>query len=398
MFKVDKIALSKIYQHKLNYLIGSGASSGLFPTLWLELNDSEDGSKKETIETLATKLDKGGHKQHHTLLFMYYYKQIIEPVCRFKLEHVDVPHPPPCTGNDDCEGCKNANARKNVIKNYEIFIDTLIRLMQQKNDYSKRCNLFTTNYDGCIPFVADKLFQKGSLAFHVNDGTNGFLQKTLSARNFNTYLCDAGIFGKHSTDIPQLNLINLHGSAYWRKNDESIVVDYSNTESGIQIPPEAIAWLNELASILYDNSKTIDDVLNINVEFSDDVSNAFWDSYDKLPIVNPTKWKFNETVFEEHYYQMLRLLSYQLEEPNSVLITFGFSFADEHIEKLVKRSLSNPKLTVFVCCYDDKEFSVMQGKFGSEANVTLVHFENDKLDFAKLNEEVINGDVLREKN
>lgn len=54
------IPLNEIYQHKLNFLIGAGASSGLFPTLWLPLKDSDDEKKNETIETLATKLDQLG--------------------------------------------------------------------------------------------------------------------------------------------------------------------------------------------------------------------------------------------------------------------------------------------------------------------------------------------------
>lgn len=393
---MENIPLNKIYQHKINFLIGSGASSGLFPTLWLNLKDSEDPEQTETIETLATKLEISGYKHHYTLLFMYYFKKIIEPVCSFKLEYIDVPHPPPCSGEDNCEKCKIIKSRKDVIANYELFLDTLVRILQHKNDFTKRCNVFTTNYDGCIPFVADKLLKKGSLGFVVNDGTNGFFNRTLSARNFNTYICDSGIFGKHSTDIPQLNLINLHGSAFWRKQGETISVNYSNIETGVRIPDTANDLLDELDSILNDSDKTINDVLNIQFEFSDEDDLAFWESYNKLPIVNPTKWKFNETVFEEHYYQMLRLLSYQLEEPNSVLITFGFSFADEHIEKLVKRSLSNPKLQVFVCCFNEKELNAMQKRFGSERNVKLIHFDNECLYFTKFNECVFNGDLLRD--
>ena len=33
-------------------------------------------------------------------------------------------------------------------------------------------------------------------------------------------------------------------------------------------------------------------------------------------------------------------------------IVFGFSFADEHIREIVKRSIINPSLKVFVICYD----------------------------------------------
>lgn len=376
---MDSISLNEIYQHKLNFLIGAGASSGLFPTLWLSVKDSDDITKEETIETLATKFASSGHDHHYTLLFMYYYQKIIKPVCEFKLSDATSPN------------------QTQTLNNYEVFIDSVVRLLQQKSEFSKRCNLFTTNYDGCIPLIADKIIKKGALLFHINDGSSGFLERTLSAKNFNTYLCETGIFGKHATDIPQLNFINLHGSAYWRKKDESIVVDYSSTETNVVIPDDAHGWLEQLDSILNDETKNTSDILNIEVEFTQEVRDSFWDSYNKLPIVNPTKWKFHETVFEEHYYQMLRLLSYQLEEPNSILITFAFSFADEHILNLVKRSLSNPKLQVYICCFNGKEKNAMESRFNGYKNVQLISVEDTNLDFSKFNESVFNANILRDE-
>jgi hypothetical protein len=387
---MESIPLNEIYQQKLNFLIGAGASDGLFPTLWLAIKDSENPMREETIETLATKLDQKGKKHHHTLLFMYYFKNIIQPVCDFdKYDSSSICFI--CPQDESCN-CKN----KVALKNYGVFIDSIVRLLQHKKEYSKRCNIFTTNYDGCIPFAADKLIKKGDIDFVVNDGSSGFFEKTLSAKNFNRYICQSGAFDKYSTDIPQLNYINLHGSAYWRNEDENIKVDYTLSEISVTIPEEAQAWLGELDAILNDASKTTEDVLKINVEFSDEVLKGFWTEYNKLPIVNPTKWKFHETVFEEHYYQMLRLLSYQLEEPNSVLISFAFSFADEHILKLVKRSLSNPKLQVFVCCFNESERAVMSERFNGYRNVEIISLDGRNLDFSAFNEVVFNADLIRD--
>lgn len=80
----------------------------------------------------------------------------------------------------------------------------------------------------------------------------------------------------------------------------------------------------------------------------------FQNSYEKLNIVSPTKEKFKETVFQQHYYQMLRILSFELERKDSVLVVFGFSFADEHIREIVKRSITNPYLKVYIICYSQK--------------------------------------------
>lgn len=388
---MNSIPLKEIYQHRINFLIGSGASFGLFPTLALEMSDSNGG--KETIETLATKLNEGGNKNHLTLLFMHYYKEIIEPAFSFDFEEVES-HTKGCakTGDDKmkCIGCIKAK----VLENYRTFIDTTVRLLQHKKRFSRRCNLFTTNYDGCIPFAADSLTRKGQFEFLINDGTNGFLERILSAKNFNTYQCRSGVFERHADDIPQINLINLHGSVFWSKNDENIVVNYKQSEKIIELPVEATPALTDLASILKDNSKTIDDIINITVNFQNGSDEAFWAEYNKLPIVNPTKWKFYETVFEEHYYQMLRLLSYQLEERNSVLITFAFSFADEHILNLIKRSLSNPKLQVFICCFNAAEKDQMAEKFKGFRNVQLIESEDGYLDFTKFNDTVFSSPQL----
>ncbi|WP_429183282.1 hypothetical protein [Aeromonas rivipollensis] len=69
---MSKIPLDEIYQQKINFLIGAGASSGLFPTLWLAIKDSNNPEKEETIETLATKLEQLGneYRTHQTLLFI----------------------------------------------------------------------------------------------------------------------------------------------------------------------------------------------------------------------------------------------------------------------------------------------------------------------------------------
>lgn len=394
---MPNIPLNEIYQHKLNFLIGAGASSGLFPTLWLSVRDSENPEKEETIETLATKLDRLGqnYKHHHTLLFMYYYQKIIEPVCKFQLDDVKKTHQK-CE-IENCEVCKKDEGRIEALVNYKIFIDSLARLLQEKKQFERRCNLFTTNYDGCVPLIADMLIREGNIEFCINDGASGFLDRTLSARNFNNYLCQSGVFGRNSSDIPQINLINLHGSAYWRKDDDRIKVDYKTTNTGVVIPEIAYAKIDEIGDILNDASKTTQHIIDLNVEFTDDVINNFWDSYNKLPIVNPTKWKFHETVFEEHYYQMLRLLSYQLEEPNSILITFAFSFADEHILNLVKRSLSNRKLRVFVCCYNKNEYMAMERRFKRYTNVELIVLDEHELNFTRFNKQVFNSEMLREE-
>ena len=360
----EQIEAIDTYNKNINILIGSGASADLFPTLELNLRDS--GDSRETIETLATKF--ANQKDKCTALFMHYYNQCIHPAQTFSPEAVT-----------NAEGIEN-------LKQYEMFLTTLLALLDKRKDLYRKINIFTTNYDGCLALSADKLLMRKSHDFVVNDGTSGFRKKYLHPKNFNTFQCQSSIFEKAIYGTPQLNLIHLHGSVYWSKNDEHIEVDYSKKVSNI-LTPSISTKLEPFSAYLINGDGKTQDIPAI--DFSDDERDEFWKAYKKLPIVNPTKWKFHETVFEEHYYQMLRLLSYELERSNSILITFGFSFADEHILKLIQRSLSNPQLQTFICCYSQSRTEELKDEFKQWKNVQVIGPpDGEKLNFINFNKYV----------
>ena len=61
--------------------------------------------------------------------------------------------------------------------------------------------------------------------------------------------------------------------------------------------------------------------------------------------------KFSDTLLNKNYYEMLRLFSNELEKENALLVVNGFSFRDEHILDLVKRSMVNPSLKILLFLY-----------------------------------------------
>lgn len=353
-----------IYNKNINVLIGSGASADLFPTLGLKIKGP--AGEGETIETLATKFETWTDKR--TALFMHYYNTCIYPVQTFSPQNVKSP-----------EGLSN-------LKNYEVFLTTLLGLLDRRKELNRKINIFTTNYDGCLAYVADNILMKGSHDFVVNDGTSGFHKKHLHAKNFSKFQCQAGIFERTNYGIPQLNIIHLHGSVYWSKSDDKIEVKYAEDFKNF-LNPSVIAKLKKFSTYLGTDDGTTTGIPSVS--FSRTQIERFWTEYNKLPIVNPTKWKFHETVFEEHYYQMLRLLSYELEKPNSILVTFGFSFADEHILKLVQRSLSNPQLQTFICCFSERGAAELSKEFKPWKNVTVIGPPHgEKLNFTNFNKYV----------
>lgn len=357
----EQIEPLDVYNKNINILIGSGASADLFPTLALAVQDAH--GSPETIETLATKFEN--FPELRTALFMHYYNTCIFPVQTFD---------PITVGSE--KGKEN-------LKNYGTFITTLLGLLDRRKDINRKINIFTTNYDGCLAYTADSILMNGAHDFMVNDGTHGFRTKHLHSKNFSTFQCQTGIFERSTHGIPQLNIIHLHGSVYWSKSGEKIEVNYRNDFRNF-LSAHTIGKLNKYSEFLAKPGSKTKDIPQ--VPFSRAQMDTFWGEYNQLPIVNPTKWKFYETVFEEHYYQMLRLLSYELEKPNSVLITFGFSFADEHILKLVQRSLSNPQLQTFICCYSEGSASSMRNEFRLWKNVKVIGPpQGEKIDFNNFN-------------
>lgn len=367
-----KIKLDEIYQQNINFLFGSGASADSLPTLSVKAKKSD--GKNHTIETISNQIGDANDDETirlRALLFMHYYRTCIQPMLELDSNNLN-------------------ESQLGTITNYEKFLSIVIHMLSRKGANLKPvCNFFTTNYDGFIELTADKILTEKNHNISINDGTRGFLKKYLDVKNFNINFRQSGTFSDIPHLIPQINLIHLHGSCYWKKNDGKIEVDYIKKENLIAIDTSI---LDSFSKLLNNPKSTYDDLKTyaskVDNSFSS-VAKEFMESYNKLPIVNPTKWKFHETIFEEHYYEMLRLLSYELEKKDTVLITFGFSFSDQHILKLVQRSLYNPGLQVFICCHNEDDLRDVQDKFNGYKNIKYIYSAEKSLDFKLLTSEVL---------
>lgn len=108
-------------------------------------------------------------------------------------------------------------------------------------------------------------------------------------------------------------------------------------------------------------------------------------------MVNPTKHKFQETVMDMHFYELMRLYSNSLEKENTILFVMGFSFADEHIARLTMRAAdSNPTLQIVIFAFSDAEESSFKKNLhftdsALNSNVTVITptaFRNSNKDYA----------------
>jgi hypothetical protein len=96
---------------------------------------------------------------------MHYYASCIRPAEQLDLRQIE-PEEPGAT----------------VFKNYRTFLTTALEMVKRRKALDRRCNVFTTNYDGCFPLVADALIKEGHTDFVLNDGARGFAQRILQAR------------------------------------------------------------------------------------------------------------------------------------------------------------------------------------------------------------------------
>lgn len=336
----------KLYGKNINFLIGSGASYGAIPTLSV---DWEDNRKNVSVEDILEDILEKDDVISKDIVYTYYYTKILNPSF---LEKID--------------------ENNKVLESYKKFLEEIIKFLQRENyQKEKRINIFTTNYDLFFEKAADTL--TGKYEFFFNDGSSGNITKKLSMKNFHKKIYHTGVFDNFNREIPIINLFKIHGSVSWKylkdnNKVKEIEVSYQN------VYKEDIKEVKKISKEIVKELKGKTEGIIGNRE----------KLRKEFVLVFPEKDKFEETLYKEYYYQYLRQLSYELEKNNSVLIVFGFSFADEHIAELVKRSLSNPALKIYIFCYneDSKNMILEKLSIGKDKKVEFILPEDKgSLDF-----------------
>ena len=321
--------IEKLYGKNINFLIGSGASFGVIPTL--SSNYINDKNEKLSIEEILEENKDDENLQN--IIYLWYYHKIL------KIGYLEIPK----------ENTEFIEKYKEVFKNYQKFLENLIKLLQRENyQKEKRINIFTTNYDLFFEKVADSLV--GKYEFYFNDGSSGNITKKLSMKNYHKKIYHTGIFDNFDREIPIINLFKLHGSVSWKyanyKNDKpyEIKIEYCEDKDTKYIEN----LIEEISNEEIDIAK---EIIENNESLKENIKNTKKELFKEFVLIFPEKNKFENTLYQEFYYQNLRQLSYELEKQNSILIIFGFSFADEHIAEIVKRACNNPTLNIYIFCY-----------------------------------------------
>lgn len=336
-----KELIQYIQSANINFMIGSGASRPFLATL---------GS----IETWLTRLaeDRKSGRSEYVVVEASIYKAFYESVIK------------PNHGVSDAD----ANYAETK-KNYKTFLAAWNGIMNKRNSriHNKQVNLFTTN--------VDLLFEHASsgMGIELNDGFHGSVEQLYDESNFMKSVNKTSLHFQYVSEIPVFNLMKVHGSINWEQLGVNSIKNnafwYRYIEEAIKtIPPGKFI---DIHSVLPDGTlkeKTYDELVAeaCALAIADTtIYDDFLKHYKSLIIVNPTKHKFEETVMDFHFYELMRMYANALEKENTLLFTAGFSFADEHIASITKRAADvNPTLQIIVFAFSDAEEESFMNKLG----------------------------------
>jgi hypothetical protein len=196
----------------------------------------------------------------------------------------------------------------------------------------ERLNIFTTNYDRLIEFGCD------IAGIRVIDRFVGGLSPIFrsSRLNVDIHYNPPGIRGEPRYLEGVVKLTKLHGSIDWR-TEGKVIKRY-------HVPFGAIAQ---------------------NLLIPDD-------PFDSV-IIYPNPAKDIETC-EYPYAELFRDLSASLCIPNSALVTYGYGFGDDHINRVIRDMLTIPSTHLVIISYDEASGRIPQfcNQIGHEKQISLL--------------------------
>lgn len=238
----------------------------------------------------------------------------------------------------------NIDERNNFIKHIYNFVDA-----RDSSTLHKMINVYTTNYDNLL----EKSLEANKIPYF--DGFEGRSPAVFSTTNYGKFFGRQSGITNRSTEITSVNLYKLHGSLFWKQINNNIIFENFNEK-------------------LLDFEQTKSDGIDYINEYEG-----------KFAIINPTKEKLNSTLLNVNYYDQLRLMSNELEKQNAILITFGFSFADEHIYTIIERTLkTNPTFTLILFAYSETDLNSFNNLFESNNNCICYYLKNNSNEFINL--------------
>jgi len=240
-----------------------------------------------------------------------------------------------------------------AIASYTDYLRTIETILTERRTtlLPKQATVFTTNYDLLVERAS-----LNCLTLRLNDGFSRVPslnnRMEYSPRNFFTTTFNTGNLYAYKVEIPSVNLIKLHGSLSWRRDHEAIVFEVQERQL---LPADRTE--GQIAEFLNAHS-----------------------------VVLPQLGKFQTTVLDRTYYELLRIYANELDRENTLLVAFGFSFSDEHVLDITKRALQNPTLRLVIFAFNAGARDLFAQRFAEDANVDVVALPaNEEMSFETFN-------------
>ena len=187
-----------------------------------------------------------------------------------------------------------------------IFHEKFIKALLLRPLNLRRANIFTANYDLAFEYAFDKL------GIHYIDGFAGFHKRFFKPETFEYDIFYPGstTSGKVQRIEKVVRYFKLHGSLSWINSEQR----HSNNLYGVEEKPlELIEKLEKQGEI----------------------------------IIYPSAVKKSYTL-DLPYSELFRQFASTITQSQSVLITIGYSFSDDHFNDIIFQALSNPTFTLIV--------------------------------------------------
>ena len=201
----------------------------------------------------------------------------------------------------------------------------------------ERLNLFTTNYDRYIEAGAD------AAGLRMIDRFVGTLAPVFRASrlDIDLHYNPPGIRGEPRYLEGVARFTKLHGSVDW--------VDYDGSIRRVGLPFGA----QDIAPFL-----TAAGLENVDA---------------RRLMIYPNAAKDRETAYYP-YVELFRDLATTICRPNNTLVCYGYSFGDEHINRVIEDMLTIPSAHLVIIAYDDPLCRAMDTykRLGKPAQITLL--------------------------
>ena len=209
-----------------------------------------------------------------------------------------------------------ANAKDEERENaYSVLVNFLLSFASRTGN-RERLNIFTTNYDRLIEVGAELA------GIHLMDRFVGTMMPVFrsSRLNLDIHYNPPGIRGEPRYLEGVARLTKLHGSVDWIQNDVEIRrmgLPFGADDIGPYLKAPGLKGANALKLMIYPNSA-----------------------------------KDRETA-EYPYVELFRDFAAAICRPNSTLVTYGYGFGDEHINRVIHDMLTIPSTHLVVISFND---------------------------------------------